>query len=81
MELNAEIRAEIKEIVCEAIKEEMESFFVERERHYNEHQFVKSWMDWADKCKSNIFKALISCLIYAALGAMVLGFVFWGKKQ
>lgn len=81
MELNAEIRAEIKEIVCEAIKEEMAPFWVQRERHYNEHQFVKSWMEWAERCKSNIMKAIISCLIYAALAAMVLGLVFWGKKQ
>jgi hypothetical protein len=79
--MDQEIRDEIKAIVCEGIKEGMAPFWIERERHYNEHQFVKSWMDWASNIKSNILKAIISCMIYFVLGAMVLGFVFWGKKQ
>jgi hypothetical protein len=79
--MESKLRAEIKDVICEAMHEEMASFWIERERHYNEHQFIKSWMDWTNKCKSNVLKAIISCLIYAALIGMAFGFIFWGRKQ
>jgi len=73
-------RDEIKEIVKEAIQEELQGFYVERERHYQDHQFVGTLRE---KCHSisNIVVALIVTAIIGGFFTLIgWGVSFWKSK-
>lgn len=69
-------RDAIKEAVKEALGEELKAFYVDREIHYQHHEFLKSWIVWSQQCKSVIMKTVMSGLVMALLGLIVLGFIF-----
>jgi hypothetical protein len=78
---------EIKKVVSEAVSEavgtvmddKLKAFYVEREKHYQHHQFLEELIQFTSRCKGNAAKALVNCLVYSLLILLVLGFVFWGK--
>lgn len=71
MERNA-----IKEAVKEALKEELNAFYVDRELHYQHHEFIREWIVWSQQCKSVILKTVIGGMVAALLGLIVVGFIF-----
>jgi hypothetical protein len=70
----------IKAAVTEAIQEQMRDFYVDREKHYQHHEFLESLIRWRDSCKSTCMKAVANMLIASILGLLVLGFLAWGGK-
>lgn len=64
----------IKQAVKEAFKEEMKQFYVDREIHYQHHQFIADWIEWTKQCKSTVLKTALTVFMAAALGLMALGF-------
>ena len=66
----------IKEAVREAFKEELSSFYIDRETHYKQHEFLKELMEYADTCKSAILRTIITIVVSGALGLMCIGFYF-----
>lgn len=60
-----------------AIQEEMKDFYVERETHYQDHQFIKSLREVFDTSKGEVCKQLANALVKAAFLFMVLGFIAW----
>lgn len=71
----------IKQAVGEVIDEKLAGFWIEREKHYQHHQFIEEWIQWLGRCKSTTIKAIVNSLVYGAIGLLVLGFVFWGKAN
>ncbi len=71
-------REAIKEAVKEALGEELKSFYVDRETHYNHHEFLKGWIEWTQQCKSVAVRTLVTLFIGSAFGLMALG--FWMKQ-
>ena len=69
-------RDAIKEAVREAVKEELEAFYVDRETHYNHHKFLGDWIDWVNQCKSTALKAIVGFFVITAVGLMIAGFMF-----
>ncbi len=66
----------IKDAVKEAFKEELKQFYVDRETHYQHHQFITEWINWTQQCKSIALKTILTFFMAAALGLMTLGFYF-----
>jgi len=69
-------REAIKEAVREALGEELNAFYVDREIHYQHHEFLQSWITWSQQCKSVIMKTVMSGLVMTLLGLIALGFIF-----
>lgn len=67
-------RDAIKEAVKEAFKEELKAFYIDRETHYKQHEWIGEVMKYADTCKSVILKAILTALVAGILGLMFLGF-------
>lgn len=74
-------REDIKTAVKEALQEEMKTFYVEREQHYQDHQFIKEFREWCTDTKSTVSKTLIKMLVIGILSLVVIGFVFWGREH
>lgn len=72
---------EIKCAVREAIKDEMNVFYVEREQHYQDHEFLKGLREFRDSIKSTSLKTILSLVITALAGLLVFGFIMWGKTH
>ena len=71
--------ATIKKAVGDVIDEKMAGYWVEREKHYQHHQFIEELIEFTKRCKGTTIKAIVNCLVYGLLLLLVLGFVFWGK--
>lgn len=72
--MNEERLAQIvSETVSRSIEDKLGQFFVEREQHYLDHNFVKEVREGAERIKGTACKAVTNTLISAAF---ILG--LWG---
>lgn len=72
---------EIKAAVKEGLQESVAQFYIERERHYQDHQFVSDLRELFDGIRSTATKTIVGILITSIIGLLILGFVFWGRHQ
>lgn len=73
-------REAIKEAVKEALGEELKSFYIDRETHYKQHQWLKDVMVYCEQCKSVMLKTLITIIVGGAIGLMMIGFTLRSGK-
>jgi hypothetical protein len=72
---------EIKTAVKETLNEEVKAFYVDRETHWEDHQFLGGFRRWIDDTKSTAWRAIIGAVVVGAIGLLVLGFAVWGGKR
>lgn len=72
-----QIKAAVKEVMDERMKE----FYIDRETHYQDHQFLKGLREWTASIRSTTIRTIISLFVTALIGFLVLGFVVWGKRN
>lgn len=72
-----QIKAAIKEIMDERMKE----FYIDRETHYQDHQFLKGLREWMGNIKSTTIRTCVGLIVTALIGLLVLGFIMWGRKN
>ena len=63
------------------IDEKTKSFYIDREEHYNHHQFVKAFKGGVEACQSTIGKVGLTSLVVGTITVIVWGFVGWIRKQ
>ncbi len=78
MEFN---REELKAIMVEALQDEIKPFFVDREQHYQDHCFIKSFREWCNETKSTFWKAILRGVVVAAGILLISGFIYWLKTH
>jgi hypothetical protein len=66
----------IKQAVKEAFQEEMKAFYIDRETHYKQHEWLGEMIKYCEQCKSIIMKIILTLLIGAIFGLMWIGFIF-----
>lgn len=64
----------IKAAVKEAFQEELKDFYIDRETHYKQHEWLGEMMKYSETCKSVILKTILTALIGGLLGLLYLGF-------
>jgi hypothetical protein len=69
----------IKQAVKEALQEEIKPFYVDREIHYQHHEFIGELIQWSNKIKTTAIGTIVRTLIWGLIGLIILGFIFWGK--
>ena len=65
---------DVKNAVKEAMREEMQAFYIDRETHYLDHVFLKNVREIIDGCQSAFVKTIVSAvavLIISGIGLVV----------
>ena len=78
-DLIAEIGNVTKEL--KDLRTELKSFYIDRERHYQDHQFLKELREWVGNIKSTTLRTLITAIVVAVVGLIAGGFILWSKKN
>ena len=71
----------IKSAIKEAMKEEMQAFYIDREEHYQHHQFIKGLKTGIEGCQSLVGRITLITIIGGVATVLVLGIVAWIRKQ
>lgn len=79
--MTSEERAAIKDVIKEAMKEETHEFWIERETHYKQHEFISSWMLWSDRISNTIVSSIVKGVVIFILGLLAIGFAIFGFKK
>ena len=79
--MTPEQKAEMKSLVKEAMKEETHEFWIDREVHYKQHEFISSWMLWSDRISNTVISSLVKGIVIFVLGLLALGFAIFGFKK
>lgn len=71
----------IKTAVRDVMQEEMKAFYIDREEHYQHHQFIKGLKTGVDSCQSLIGRVSLITVIGGVAVVLILGVVAWIKKS
>lgn len=71
----------IKKAVADAMTEQMKDFYVDRETHYQHHEFIDGMMEWSRSWKSTCMRAIANALVMGVIGLLLLGYIAWGGKM
>ncbi len=70
----------IKKAVAEAMSESMKDFYIDREKHYQHHEFLSGLIEWSQNWKSTCMKAIANAIIGGIIFLLLLGYIAWGEK-
>jgi len=70
----------IKKAVTEAMQDQMKDFYIEREKHYQHHEFISGLIEWRNSWKSTVMKAVANTIYAVAVALLLMGFIVWGKS-
>lgn len=71
----------IQEAIRDVMREEMKAFYIDREEHYQHHQFVKNLKSGVESCQSIVGKVTLSAIIAGAIILLIAGIGGWVKKM
>lgn len=74
-------KEEIKEAVSEVLQEKLGDFFIERQKHFEHHQFIGELMNTAGNVKGTACKTVTIAGITGLLTILILGFIAWIKQH
>ncbi len=72
-------KEELQLAIQEVMRNEMKSFYVEREQHYQDHCFIKDLRITRDRITSTATKTAVGSIIVAVLTLIVWGAATWVK--
>ncbi len=72
-------KEDIKAAFTEVLNEKMTEFWIDREVHYQHHEFLGSMIKWADRIQKKACSSAINIIVGAIFVLLLLGFIFWGK--
>jgi hypothetical protein len=79
MEDMGEVREQIK-VLAENVHDfkefadEIKSYYIDRQEHYRQHEWLSEMIKYCEQCKSIIMKTIVTALIGATLAIMWIGF-------
>ena len=71
----------IKTAGRDVMQEEMKAFYIDREEHYQHHQFIKSIKTGVESCQSLVGKVSLVAIVGGLVTVIALGVVAWIRKQ
>lgn len=74
-------KEELKDAIKEVLHAEIKPFYIEREMHYQDHQFIKEVREFIGSIKSTTSRTVVGIVVTALIGLVVLGFILWSKKH
>lgn len=71
--------AEIKETIRKSIQEELKSYRIPKEQHYQDHLWIYSWREWQIQMKNSFIKGVVAVIISTICALLLYGFIFFGR--
>ncbi len=71
----------IKKAVTEAMNEQMKDFYIDREKHYQHHEFISGMIEWSQSWKSTCLRAMANAIVLGIIGLLIYGYIAWGGKM
>jgi len=71
----------LKKVVSEVIDDKFASFYIDPEKHYQEHLWLSNLICWSDKAKTTVMRTVIGIIVTSMLGLLVIGFVLFYKGK
>lgn len=71
----------IKSAVVEALEEKLGEFYIEREKHFQHHQFIDGVMTFSENIKSTACKTVITTMIIGTATIILMGLIAWIRKN
>ncbi|GEM_PF-965726 len=72
---------DMKLAMMEAIEEKLGEFYIERQKHFEHHQFIDVVMTTAEKVTGTACKTITISSVVGLLTIIVLGFIAWIRNQ
>ena len=72
---------EVREVISEVLAAEMRQYKLDRETHYQHHEFITSMIKWGDRISSTALKTIVQTVVMGAVGLLVIGFLVWGGHK
>ncbi len=70
-------KEEIKDAVKETLNEEVKAFYVDREKHWDDHRFLGGFRKWIDDTKTTAWKVFIGAIVVGVISTLALISKFW----
>jgi hypothetical protein len=72
---------EVEAAVGRAIDNKLGQFYIDRETHYQDHQFISELRKWSEEAKGTVLRAVLKFITYGLIGLLIIGFIVWGKEH
>ena len=74
-----EVEAAAERGTARAIDAKLGQFYIDRETHYQDHEFVQSLRKWTEEAKGTVLRAVVKTVVAAGFFLLLFGFIVWGK--
>lgn len=75
------IKKIVTESVCAAIDRKLGEYYIPSERHYHDHMFLESVMEWTNEIKTTALKTIVRSAVTGIMVLLILGFAWWGWNK
>jgi hypothetical protein len=72
---------DVEAAVGRAIDKKLGQFYIDRETHYKDHEFIQALRKWTDETKGSVLRYVVNGILFGAISLMILGFILWGKEH
>ncbi len=72
---------EVEAAVGRAIDRKLGQFYIDRETHYKDHEFIQGLRKWSEEAKGTVLRSVVKTLVIGTIFLMILGFILWGKEH
>lgn len=64
-----------------SIEEQLGSYKVAKEQHYQDHLWLSEWREWQENIRSTFWRSVVKYGMGVIFSLLLLGFIFWGKAH
>ena len=76
-----EIEAAAERGTARAIDQKLGQFYIDRETHYQDHQFIQQFRKWTEEAKGTALRVVVKTIAAGAIILILLGFIVWGREH
>lgn len=81
MGLTEEEKQGIRDLIKDAVHENLGAYIIPKEQHYKDHLWLSEWREWQDTIKSSFWRSFVGIVITTTAGLLLLGFILFGKEN
>ncbi len=72
---------DVEAAVGRAIDAKLGQFYIDRETHFKDHEFIQGMRKWTEEAKGVVLRSVLKFLTAITILACVAGFILWGREH